>query len=326
MSKSISELQKIYSDALSELKLPTVTPNLYDPVTYLLGLGGKRIRPVLVLAGCNMYGEELDQAVGMAHAVEYFHNFSLMHDDIMDKADLRRGKETVHKKYDINTAILSGDVMLIKAYEFIEQYPAELQVALFKIFNQTSVKICEGQQLDIDFETRDDVTIVEYIKMISNKTAVLLGAALRFGGMIGGASHSDAEHLYAFGKNIGIAFQVQDDILDVFASTLDSGKIEGGDILQKKKTYLYLKSLELLGEEDSKRLAFLYSDQNEIQGDDLVKEGRALMENCHVKVYAQELKENYQQLAFSHLQSVSVAEDKKEPLKTFAQALLNRAN
>jgi len=312
MSKSISELQK------------SITPNLYTPVNYLLGLGGKRIRPVLVLAGCNLYREALDEAIGMAHAVEYFHNFSLMHDDIMDEADLRRGKETVHKKYDVNAAILSGDVMLIKAYEFIEQYPAELQVALFKLFNQTSVKICEGQQMDIDFETRDDVSINEYLEMITNKTAVLLGAALQFGGMIGGASANDCDHLYGFGKNMGIAFQVQDDILDVFASSLDSGKVEGGDILQKKKTYLYLKSLELLGAEDAKRLEYLFSDQVEIQGDELVKEGRALMEDCHVRVYAQELKENYQQLAFSHLQSVAVEESNKEELKTFAQALLNR--
>ena len=326
MSKSISELQKIYSDALSGYQLPSITPNLYSPVNYLLGLGGKRIRPVLVLAGYNMYGEEFDLAMGMAHAVEYFHNFSLMHDDIMDKADLRRGKETVHKKYDINTAILSGDVMLIKAYEFIEQYAPELQVALFKLFNQTSVKICEGQQMDIDFETRKDVTIVEYVEMITKKTAVLLGAALQFGGMIGGATTADGEHLYAFGKNMGIAFQVQDDILDVFASSLESGKIEGGDILQKKKTYLYLKSLELLGDDDAKRLEYLFSDQQEVKGDDLVKEGRALMKDCHVRVYAQELKENYQQLAFSHLQSVTVEESKKEALKTFAQALLNRSN
>lgn len=326
MSKSIAELQKIYSEALSEYKLPTITPNLYAPVNYLLGIGGKRIRPVLVLAGYNMYGDDLSQATGMAHAVEYFHNFSLMHDDIMDEADLRRGKETVHKKYNINTAILSGDVMLIKAYEFIEQYPADIQVALFKLFNKTSVKICEGQQMDIDFETRDDVSISEYLEMITNKTAVLLGAALQFGAMIGGASSVDGEHLYGFGKNMGIAFQVQDDILDVFASTLDSGKVEGGDILQKKKTYLYLKSLELSSDEDAKRLKYLFSDQQEVQGDELVKEGRALMENCHVRVYAQELKENYQQLAFSHLESVSVDDKKKEELRTFAQALLNRTS
>jgi len=162
--------------------------------------------------------------------------------------------------------------------------------------------------------------------MITNKTAVLLGAALQFGGMIGGASANDGAHLYGFGKNMGIAFQVQDDLLDVFASSLDSGKVEGGDILQKKKTYLYLKSLELLGEADAKRLEFLYSDQQEIIEDKLVEEGRALMENCHVKVYAQELKENYQQLAFSHLDSVSVEEGKKAQLKTFAQALLNRTS
>ena len=213
--------------------------------------------------------------------------------------------------------------MLIKAYEFLEAFPGEIQLELFKLFNATSVKICEGQQMDIDFETRNDVSIEEYLEMITKKTAVLLGAALQFGGIIAGASKEDASHLYGFAKNMGIAFQVQDDILDVFASSLDSGKTEGGDILQKKKTYLYLKSLELSSEADAKRLAYLYSEQEEVQGDELVKEGRALMENCHVKVYAQELKEAYQQLSFSHLDSVNVDESKKEVLRTYATALLN---
>ena len=326
MSKSISELQKIYTTALDSVSLPDITPNLYHPIDYLLGLGGKRIRPVLVLAGYNLYGDDFSKALPASHAVEYFHNFSLMHDDIMDEADLRRGHVTVHKKYNINTAILSGDVMLIKAYEFFEAFPADLQVKLFKLFNATSVKICEGQQMDIDFETRDDVSINEYLEMITKKTAVLLGSALQFGGLIGGATEADAKHLYGFAKNMGIAFQVQDDVLDVFASSLDSGKTEGGDILQKKKTYLYLKSLELLGDKDSERLEFLYSGQTEIQGDDLVKEGRALMKSCHVKVYAQELKENYQQLSFSHLDSVSIEDSKKEVLRSYAKDLLNRTS
>ena len=326
MSKNILELQKFYSSALEKVNLPSITPNLYDPVHYLLGLGGKRIRPVLVLAAYNLYGENFDEAIPAAHAVEYFHNFSLMHDDIMDAADLRRGSQTVHKKYDLNTAILSGDVMLIKAYEFLEAYPADLQVKLFKLFNATSVKICEGQQMDIDFETRDDVSITEYLEMITKKTAVLLGLAQQFGGLIGGASDVDSKHLYGFAKNMGIAFQVQDDVLDVFASSLDSGKTEGGDILQKKKTYLYLKSLELLGEQDAERLKYLYSDQDEIGGTELVEEGRALMKDCHVKVYAQELKENYQQLSFSHLDSISVEDSKKEVLRTYATQLLNRTS
>lgn len=326
MSKSISELQNIYSTALENLNLPSITPNLYEPVEYLLGLGGKRIRPVLVLAGYNLYGEDFLNALPAAHAVEYFHNFSLMHDDIMDEADLRRGHETVHNKWNINTAILSGDVMLIKAYEFLESFPVDLQVKLFKLFNATSVKICEGQQMDIDFETRNDVSIDEYLEMITKKTAVLLGSALQFGGLIGGASEMDAKHLYGFAKNMGIAFQVQDDILDVFASSLDSGKTEGGDILQKKKTYLYLKSLELLGDQDSDRLKFLFSDQVEVQGKALVKEGRKLMESCHVKVYAQELKENYQQLSFSHLDSVTIEDSKKKVLRVYATALLNRTS
>jgi len=326
MSKSISELQKIYTTALDSVSLPEITPNLYQPVDYLLGLGGKRIRPILVLAGYNLYGDDFSKALPASHAVEFFHNFSLMHDDIMDEADLRRGKVTVHKKYNINTAILSGDVMLIKAYEFLEAFPPELQIKLFKLFNATSVKICEGQQMDIDFETRDDVSINEYLEMITKKTAVLLGSALQFGGMIGGASELDSTHLNGFAKNMGIAFQVQDDILDVFASSLDSGKTEGGDILQKKKTYLYLKSLELLDDKDAERLKFLYSNQTEIQGDELVKEGRGLMKSCHVKVYAQELKENYQQLSFSHLDSVSIEKSKKEVLRSYATVLLNRTS
>ncbi len=324
MAKSISELQKFYATSLEKVILPNHTPNLYEPVSYLLGLGGKRIRPVLVLAACDLYGKEIGGALAAAHAIEFFHNFSLMHDDIMDQANLRRGHETVHIKYDLNTAILSGDVMLIKAYEFLEAYPLELQVQLFKLFNSTSVKICEGQQMDVDFESRSDVSIDEYLNMITNKTAVLLGAGMKMGGLIGGASNVDADHLYQFAKNMGIAFQIQDDILDVFADSADSGKKEGGDILQKKKTYLYIKSLELLSQTDAQRLSFLYSDQTEVVGDKLVKEARNLMLDCHVKVYAQELKENYQQLSFSHLSAIKVDDDHKKVLKEYAQALLNR--
>ncbi len=324
MPKSILELQKKYLDALGQLSYPEQPNNLYEPVKYLLELGGKRIRPVLVLAGADMFDGDLDRAMNMSHAVEFFHNFSLMHDDIMDDADLRRGSQTVHTKYDVNTAILSGDVMLIYAYQFIEQYEPEVLSQLFTLFNKTSVQICEGQQLDVDFETREEVAIDDYLKMITYKTAVLLGASLQFGGIVSGASKKDQEHLYNFGKNIGIAFQVQDDILDVFAESQASGKKKAGDILQKKKTYLYLKSLEILSESQSERLRYLFSDQKEVEGQSLIDETLALFKDCHVKVYAQELKESYQQLGLSHLQMIARPEEHKEILLNFAENLLNR--
>jgi len=324
MPKSISDLQKKYLDSLSQLNYPEVPGNLYEPVQYLLALGGKRIRPVMVLAGADMFSGNLEDAMNMSHAVEFFHNFSLMHDDIMDDADLRRGSATVHTKYDVNTAILSGDVMLIYAYRFIEAYEPQKLTKLFTLFNQTAIQICEGQQWDVDFETRKDVVIDDYLQMITYKTAVLLGASLQFGGIVAGADDKDQGHLYNFGKNIGIAFQVQDDILDVFADTVASGKKKAGDILQKKKTYLYLKSLELLSETQAQRLQFLFSDQVEVEGSKLIKETMALFNDCHVKVYAQELKENYQQLGLSHLQMIGRPEEDKKVLSEFAENLLNR--
>ncbi len=323
--KELSELREIYERALNEISLPANLPNLYEPVSYLLGIGGKRIRPLLALASYNMFGEDLNVPMAAAHAVEYFHNFSLMHDDIMDEADLRRGHPTVHAKYNINTAILSGDVMLIYAYKFFENYGPELNSKLTRIFNETSIQICEGQQMDIDFETEDDVKIDDYIQMITFKTAVLLGASLQFGALIGGGSEHDAGHLYKFGKNLGIAFQIQDDILDIWGGS--SGKKEAGDIVQRKKTYLYLKSLELLGEEDSLRLRSIFTENIQFETEEaLIKEVKGLFENCHVKVYAQQLKENYQQLALSHLDTVGVDDDKKYVLRNLAEQLLNRAN
>ncbi len=324
MSKSIPELQKFYSDALSAFDLSIDPQNLYKPIEYLLGIGGKRIRPVLVLAGYNLANDDVEKVIPIAHAIEFFHNFSLMHDDIMDVADLRRGKPTVHKKFDINAAILSGDMMLIYSYKFLESYSDIIQVSLLKLFNDTFGKICEGQQLDIDFETRNDVTISEYLEMITNKTAVLLGCALKSGALISGLNDDDQNHLYEFGKNIGIAFQIQDDILDVFAPSENSGKLQGGDILQKKKTYLYLKSLELLSAEKASRLRSLFEEDIEVSDEDLIAEGTQLLKDAHVNVYAQELKESYQQLAMSHLDAVTVDQSRKTELRTFAQSLLNR--
>jgi len=324
MLYSITELQKFYSDALEDYSLPSNFHNLYEPVNYLLRIGGKRIRPILALASYNIFKEDIANALPMAHAVEYFHNFSLMHDDIMDKADLRRGKETVHKKYDLNTAILSGDVMLIYAYQFIEQCPVDKQPEILKLFNKASKEICEGQQMDIDFESSTDVSIEDYLQMITHKTAVLLGASMQYGAILAEVSKEDANHLFNFGKNMGIAFQVQDDILDIFSESSNSGKIQGGDILQKKKTYLYLKSLELLSESDSSRLKQLYTEDLDIDDQEFITEVTQLFNSAHVKTYAQELKLSYQQLAFSHLDAVVFSNDRKEVVREFAIKLLDR--
>jgi len=256
-------------------------------------------------------------------AVEVFHNFSLLHDDIMDDADLRRGKMATHIKFDVNAAILSGDVMLIYVYRLLEKYSLQLG-SLMPLMTQTAIEVCEGQQLDIDFENSDDVSVDDYIKMITNKTAVLISCALQMGAIIGGASEEDQFHLYSFGKNLGIAFQIQDDWLDCFGEQAQVGKRIGGDILQNKKTYIYLKSLMLLSSAQADRLRLLYSGTLDIEEEAKIGEVLQLFRAAHVGVHCEELKLVYQQLAFSHLDAVSVNDDKKLVLRTFAEELMGR--
>ena len=232
--------------------------NLYEPISYILNLGGKRLRPVLTLMSTEIFGTNYNKALDAALSIEVFHNFSLIHDDIMDDAPLRRGKETVHEKWDINRGILSGDAMLILAYKLFENYDSNTFQSLVKLFSETALQVCEGQQYDIDFEIRDDVTILEYIKMIEYKTAVLVGAALKMGAIVANASQEDQGNIYLFGKNLGIAFQLQDDYLDVFGDPKTFGKQVGGDIIENKKTYLYLKTLELSSDENKTQLKYLY--------------------------------------------------------------------
>lgn len=242
-------------------KITTKEPtNLYEPITYILNLGGKRLRPVLTLMSCEAFGGKLEDALDAALAVEVFHNFSLVHDDIMDEAPVRRGKTTVHKKWDINTGILSGDAMMILAYQFFESYEPNKFRELAKLFSKTALEVCEGQQYDVDFETRNDVTIPEYLKMIEYKTAVLVAAALKMGAIIAGASEKDAQLIYDYGINLGVAFQLQDDYLDVFADA-DFGKQKAGDIIENKKTWLYLSSLELSSSSDRSLLQELYENK-----------------------------------------------------------------
>jgi len=296
--------------------------NLYQPVDYILSLGGKRIRPLLLLMAADFIGDKAASALPAAMSVEVFHNFTLIHDDIMDEAPLRRGKPTVHEKFNTDAAILSGDVMMIYAYKFLEDYPVEIMVKLLKVFNKMGIEVCDGQQMDMDFETRTDVGIAEYMEMISLKTSVLIGASLQMGAIIGGMDDPSADHLYHYGKNIGIAFQMQDDVLDTFGEP-KVGKQPGGDIIQNKKTYLYLKTLELVDEQARNELISLYKTKPNDPSAKVMRV-REIMKSAHVLVHSDEVKNEYKNLAFSHLDAVQMKNDKKEQFRDFGNYLLNR--
>jgi geranylgeranyl diphosphate synthase type II len=242
--EAIADYQNQFSEFLNTYNVEREPKNLYQPIKYILNLGGKRLRPVLTLMTTACFDGDVDRSMDAALAVEVFHNFSLIHDDIMDAAPLRRGQETVHEKWDLNTGILSGDAMLIRAYQLFENYPPETFRELAKLFSKTALEVCEGQQYDIDFETRLQVSIPEYLKMIECKTAVLVGAAMQMGAIVANAPIEDQVRCYDFGKNLGIAFQLQDDYLDAFGNPEIFGKQVGGDILENKKTYLFLKAIE----------------------------------------------------------------------------------
>lgn len=296
---------------------------LYEPVRYILSMGGKRIRPALTLMVCDFLTGDYKDALPAALAVEMFHNFSLMHDDIMDEAPLRRGKKSVHEKWDVNTAILSGDAMLILAYRLFEGYEPKRFRALVQLFSKTALQVCEGQQLDMDFEIRDDVTVSEYLKMIEQKTAVLLAAAMEMGAIVAQASKVEREVMYQFGKNLGIAFQLQDDYLDVFGDPETFGKQMGGDIISNKKTYLYLMAQEKGNAEQRKELIQLYSitpndsrDKIDAVKDIYIKSGSAQATNSEI--------ENYSNKAFSILDEMNVSDRKKQLFRKFGQDLMQR--
>ena len=255
----ISQYQEQFLIYLENQKISKEPENLYQPIDYILQLGGKRMRPVLTLMSAEVFDAAYTKALPAAMAVEIFHNFSLVHDDIMDDAPLRRGKQTVHEKWNINTGILSGDAMLILAYQYFEKYQPKTFRKLAKLFSKTALEVCEGQQYDINFETRDDVTISEYLKMIKYKTAVLVAAAMKMGAIVAETSKENSKLIYQFGLNLGLAFQLQDDYLDAFGNPETFGKQVGGDIIENKKTYLYLKALEFSSAEERKQLLHLFS-------------------------------------------------------------------
>ena len=245
----IQDLQLLLDEAFSRIQLPARPADLYDPINYTLGLGGKRLRPLLVLASCQMFGGEIDEAINPAIGIELFHNFTLLHDDIMDQAPLRRGKETVYKKWNPNVAILAGDTMFALANKYMLRTRQQAISQVMELFNQTAIEVCEGQQYDMDYEHQANVSIADYIEMIRLKTAVLLAASLKTGAIIAGAEAADCNYIYQFGINIGLAFQLKDDLLDVYGVQEKFGKVSGGDIIAGKKTYLYLKALETAGSE-----------------------------------------------------------------------------
>lgn len=297
--------------------------NLFEPVQYILGLGGKRLRPILTLMTAEVFGGKAKDAMDAALAVEMFHNFSLVHDDIMDDAPLRRGKTTVHEKWDVNTGILSGDAMLILSYQFFESYPAETYVDLTKLFSKTALEVCEGQQYDVDFETRDDVTIPEYLKMIEYKTSVLVAAAMKMGAIVAKASPKDADAIYEFGRNLGIAFQLQDDYLDAFGDPKTFGKQVGGDIMENKKTYLYLKSLENASKDDQDGLLHLYSIKPEDSTAKVEAVKTIFKESGAVEETKKAIK-NFTQKAFDALSETGLPEKNKALLKQFGKSLMER--
>ncbi|MBL7888919.1 MAG: polyprenyl synthetase family protein [Bacteroidia bacterium] len=322
---SIKLYHQQIEQAIKESKYGSNPKELYDPIEYIMSLGGKRMRPILVMMACDLFDGDTTKALHPALAIEIFHNFTLVHDDIMDKAPLRRNKETVHIKWNDNIAILSGDAMMVKAYqEICKAEPAQLP-ELLTIFNDTALKVCEGQQMDMNYESLLKVSIPQYIKMIELKTAVLLAGALKIGALIGGAREEDAQHLYDFGKHIGIAFQLQDDILDVYANADKFGKQKGGDIIANKKTFLLLKAMEMaennryMKEELQQWIAAPQFDPNE-----KVEAVTNIYNFLNVKELARNEMQKHYELGISALKKIPANEAKKQALIAFADSLMVR--
>ncbi|EJL62361.1 polyprenyl synthetase family protein [Flavobacterium sp. CF136] len=320
---TISQYQDFFISYLKNQNIHKEPENLYEPIEYILGLGGKRMRPVLTLMAAEVFDANYKIALPAAMAVEVFHNFSLVHDDIMDDAPLRRGEITVHEKWNINTGILSGDAMLILAYQYFEQYEPNVFVALAKLFSKTALEVCEGQQWDVDFETRKDVTIPEYLKMIEYKTAVLVAAAMKMGAIVANTTEKEADLIYDFGLNLGLAFQLQDDYLDAFGDPETFGKQVGGDIIENKKTYLYLKALEFADLNDKQRLLELF--ESEIEDNSVkIEQAKTIFIASGADKITQEAIEEYTLKAFSTLDKMNIDNDKKEILRSFGQNLMQR--
>jgi len=319
----ISQYQDFFIEYLKNQNIHKEPTNLYEPIEYILGLGGKRMRPVLTLMAAEVFDTDYKVALPAAMAVEVFHNFSLVHDDIMDDAPLRRGQVTVHEKWDLNTGILSGDAMLILAYQYFEQYEPEVFRNLAKLFSKTALEVCEGQQWDVDFEQRNNVTIPEYLKMIEGKTAVLVAAAMKMGAIVAKTSEKEGDLIYDFGLNLGLAFQLQDDYLDAFGDPETFGKQVGGDIIENKKTYLYLKALEFSTPEKAAELQKLFSLQLE-DNTEKIETAKTIFNESGASKSTQEAIEMVTFKAFETLDKMDINAEKKDILRTFGENLMGR--
>jgi len=318
--KKFDELLKEFDAHFSVRHFPKEPQNLYDPADYFLGLGGKRIRPILCLMGNELFEEIRTDSWHVATAIELFHNFTLIHDDIMDKAPLRRGMPTVHIKYGDSNALLSGDVMLVVTYDYINKINSSHIHKIIHLFNRTAKQVCEGQMTDMDFELTGQVTIPQYLQMIELKTSVLLAASLQMGAILGGAGEGNQQHIYQFGKNLGMAFQIQDDYLDAFGDPSKFGKQPGGDILANKKTFLYVKAMESASAPQKKEMQEL----TQSNPPDKISRMLSIFKSCAVDQEARILKDQYAETAFRHLEEIAVLSVRKQPLKELAEYLLKR--
>jgi len=317
---SFKELSDLFAERFNQNILSSQGGTLYEAGNYFIQLGGKRVRPVMCLMGNELFDEINPDSWEAAIAIELFHNFTLIHDDIMDKAALRRGKQTVHEKYGSSTALLAGDILLVIAYDHLNQINSTFLKRIIQLFNKTAREVCEGQQMDMEFETREQVSMKEYFHMIEMKTSVLLASSLKMGAILGGASVGNQQHLYEFGRNLGIAFQIQDDYLDAFGDPKKFGKEPGGDIKTNKKTFLLIHALECGNPSQQKSLKKLLKEDSDTKVEQVI----SIFKDCKVDKWAEELKEQYFNEAMKHLEATLVVSNRKQSLKDLAKFLLMR--
>lgn len=321
--KSIAELQEVLCLALENEKFPLEPKNLYEPISYILSLGGKRLRPVMLLMAADMYALDVDRVMPQAIGVEYFHNFTLLHDDIMDDAPLRRGMTTVHEKWNENIGILSGDALFVKAYQWLVKTDSSYLPALIDLFNRTALEVCEGQQYDMDFETQDQVSMESYLKMIKYKTAVLLACSLKMGAILANASPEEQNHLYDFGIHTGLAFQLMDDLLDVYGDQKDFGKQIAGDILCNKKTCLYIRAYEV-ADEDQREVLDHYFAHQDFDSEKKIAAVKQVFQSLEVENYCRNMMDEHYKTAMSHLSRISVPQSRKATLIELVEMLMVR--
>jgi geranylgeranyl diphosphate synthase type II len=324
MQTSTLNFEQIIEQKLAELSLEKSPAELYEPIRYILTLGGKRLRPQLIFIANSLFEENTEDCAYAALAVELFHNFTLIHDDIMDNAPLRRGKTTVHEKWNVNTGILSGDAMVVIAFAQINKIKSARIREIYDVFNTTAVEVCEGQQFDMNYETQSQVSVDDYLEMIRLKTAVLLGGSLKIGAIIGNASDKDGCTIYSFGENLGMGFQLMDDYLDVYGDPEKFGKQIGGDIISNKKTYLLLNALEMTNSADKAEL-LQWINSKDFNPEEKVRAVTAIYNRCGVKELAAKKMQEYYDKAYKNLDSIDVSEHKKLQLRAFADMVSKRA-